>query len=403
MSTNFHVGSKTRDVIDDSPERTVSRRSSTTKEEEQKLPAKAYTFEAKAKTLSSSTIRSVPQFLTKSTSKIDRISQLQNQSQNAPQSKKLLTGAGIRPASSFLRQDLSIHQSKQQKQNREYSNKSLDNSDTNTEVDKRQILNSEHAPNYQRGKSLSHETSFSSSTSSSSCLAGKSDDYETNRSKVSKNSHIASQQLNILRSDMPQLTVPPAAAAAAAAAAAVAKTTSGKIAVVRKESLLGINISVQSSGPQYQREKLLNFRPMEQYSKLPMRPAQYHNVQTGTGNASRLDSSGKTVECDGPRPQHRYQNVGTEDTLTLGRPQEISKAKPVVNNDNFVRNSSKNKGGTCKAGRPKSALAAKMKRRRDIGDRREQSRDDDRKMAGTYGGTSSILRSQGQWEDQVGF
>ena len=398
MSTNFHVGSKTRDVIDDSPERTVSRRSSTTKEEEQKLPAKAYAFEAKAKTLSSSTIRSVPQFLTKSTSKIDRISQLQNQSQNAPQSKKLLTGAGIRPASSFLRQDLFIHQSKQQKQNREYSNKSLDNSDTNTEVDKRQILNSEHAPNYQRGKSLSHEKSSSSSTSSSSCPSGKSDDYETNRSKVSKNSLIASQHLNILRSDMPQLTVP----AAAAAAAEVAKSTSGNIALVGKESLLGINISVQSSGPQYQREKLLNFRPMEQYSQIPMRPAQYHNVQTGTGNASRLDSSGKTVESDGPRPQHRYQNVGTEDTLTLGRPQEISKAKPAVNNDYFVRNSSKNKGGTCKAGRPKSALAAKMKRRRDIGDRREQSRDDDRKMAGTYGGTSSILRSQGQREDQVG-
>jgi hypothetical protein len=420
MSTNFHVGSKSRDVIDDSPERTVSKRLSTTNEEEPKLPAKAYAFEAKTKTLSSSTVRSAPQLLPKQTSNIDRISQLQQSSgdyhkirkafpsfrpsfrpQNALQPQRLLTGVGMRPANSLLRIDQSIHESKQHKQNREYSNKNIDNSDTITKINQHRILsNVEHASNYQGMKSLiSKDKTVSSSIPSASCLAGKSNDYETDRLNVSDNNFLVNQQSNNLRSDTPQLTAitaSTAAAAAATAAAAAATATATAAAVVKKDVLLGINASVQSAGPQYQRESLQNIRHVEEYSQIS---ARYQNVQTGTGNTSRLDSSGKTVDCDGPRSEHRYQNVGTLHVPTPYMSQEVSKAIPVVNNDNFVRNSSKNKGGTCKAGRPKSALAAKMKRRRDIGDRREQSMYDDRKMAGTYG---SVPHSNGQREDQVG-
>jgi hypothetical protein len=412
MSTIFHVGSKSRDVIDDSPERTVSKRS-TTNEEEPKLPAKAYAFEAKTKTLSRSTVRSAPQLLPKPTSNIDRISQLQQSSgdyhkirkafpsfrpsfqpQNAPQPQRLLTGVGTKPANSLLRIDQSIHQSKQHKQNREYSNKNIDNSDTITKINQHRMLsNLEHAQNYQGENYLTtKEKSISSSTPSASCLAEKSNDYETDRLKVSGNNFLVNQQSNNIRSDTPQLSAMiPATAAAAATATAAA-------AVVKKGVLLGVNASVQSEGPQYQRESLQNIRHVEQYFQIP---ARYHNVQTGTGNTSRLDSSGKTVDCDGPRSEHLYQNVGTLHVPTPYRSQEISKAIHVVNNDNFVRNSNKNKGGTCKAGRPKSALAAKMKRRRDIGDRREQSIYDDRKMAGTYGVASSVPHSDGQREDQV--
>ena len=54
---------------------------------------------------------------------------------------------------------------------------------------------------------------------------------------------------------------------------------------------------------------------------------------------------------------------------------------PVVNNDNFIRSNMKNRGGSCKASRPTSSLAAKMKRRKSIGIRREQSREQDRNTA----------------------
>ena len=37
-----------------------------------------------------------------------------------------------------------------------------------------------------------------------------------------------------------------------------------------------------------------------------------------------------------------------------------------------------NRGGSCRAARPTSSIGAKMKRRKDMGERREQSRENDR-------------------------
>ena len=72
-----------------------------------------------------------------------------------------------------------------------------------------------------------------------------------------------------------------------------------------------------------------------------------------------------------------------------------SAPKSVVNNDNFVRSNMKNRGGSSKASRPTSSLAAKMKRRKSIGERRELSREHDRNTAlvnahnVVYGGLNS--------------
>ena len=423
------MASKSRDVIDDSPERTVSRRSSAKNEEEQKLPAKVYAFEAKSKTLSSSSARSIPLPLSKLTSKVDRITQLQQSSgdyhkirkafpsqrpsfqpQSAPHPPRLQPHIGKEQTKSSFYRDQATHVLKQQKpqeQNHKHYDGSIDNSETTTESNKRQQFNSRgvHASSSSEAQSSCKNSVLNSD---SFCRAGRSENYETDRSEKTNN-FVRNLQSNNFQTDAPQAAAASTArsvtattttaAASAAASAAPASAAPAITSNLRNEALSGIKGLAQLGGPQ----KLQNFSSVERYSQIPARSAQYHSAQigagTGTSNISRLDSSGKTVESDGPRSNNRYQNVGAQNVPSSYGAQDMTKALHVVNNDNFVRNNSKNKGGTCKAGRPKSSLAAKMKRRRDIGDRREQSRDDDRKTAGTYGANAN---SQGQWQSQVG-
>jgi hypothetical protein len=72
--------------------------------------------------------------------------------------------------------------------------------------------------------------------------------------------------------------------------------------------------------------------------------------------------------------------------------------RPIVNNDNFIRCNMKNRGGSSKACRPTSSLAAKMKRRKSIGERRELSREHDRKNA-MVNAESSVHGRQNSYTD----
>ena len=60
------------------------------------------------------------------------------------------------------------------------------------------------------------------------------------------------------------------------------------------------------------------------------------------------------------------------------QPYAMTTGATVVNNDNFVRQNLKNRGGACRGARPKSAMAARHARIKDLQNRRLKSKQDER-------------------------
>lgn len=106
-----------------------------------------------------------------------------------------------------------------------------------------------------------------------------------------------------------------------------------------------------------------------------------------SGASADLAAASFTVTTKAP-PSTSFHH-GSEDALRLSAPSHLSllggSSQPhsmatgatVFNNDNFVRQNLKNRGGACRGARPKSAMAARHARIKDLQNRRLKSKQDE--------------------------
>jgi hypothetical protein len=391
MKTNLHVGSKKRDIVDSSPDRTVSRFAANAAKEEKKQSSKGFVFEATAarKILSSSKenssdvtnrVKSSSAFRTNSISSEHLkpiISRDYAQSQRTYKSDVFAPTATtvsrqVKPLG-FQRQ---LQQPLKVEQQGMLSAAGKCSNDLPTRQQQQQQQQQQHyelVKTNDRGRSLSSQQNLQLNGYSNYSKA-----VETGRNGSDNEGGCQTAHRNVEGLRMP--TVAHAMSANGAVNTAFTFDTAPAPASVAESVAAPIPAPAPAPIPAP--------APAPVPIRLPMStPAPVSaSVSVSVSVPVRVPSTMRapvSVSASMLMPASLTQSEFKihVPSSSASAPVLLSAPRPIVNNDNFIRCNMKNRGGSSKACRPTSSLAAKMKRRKSIGERRELSREHDRKSA----------------------